>query len=525
MGEDAFYKHEELGTGAKAGAVFGQAAGFLVPFSYLSKGTKAISAAGKYGTKKAAQRAVSQSISRKKGGALKGIEEGALLVNERAVGRAVGKIIKSAKTILPKYEVSTQQVEAAGIQMQKLITAGLKKEFPKLTDDVIQKISTTAQRELGRNGTHLNSIASRIERSLNTKFKVSDKSKITAYIARAAEMTTNFSIYNLTDDYIKSNMVEGHEFDPIADVGHALMFSAFLPAVEAIPSIGGRESMRILGARKIVKNGLDKIKAMDYDKMSVHEINTLFKIISNNNSVKYSEFAKTAAKNFSNAFTDKQQKIAAKHMKAVMQHFRPDQVMRQFYKEVGKDITTSLPRMTVGALFFNASTLMDSNILRNVDPETLGAHLLTGALFTRRYKPIRRDKAPTLNEFDRKVEFLRLMGMDASQLRILGKVYDHRADMAHASMGLLKHPVYRQIHEAINTTDHIEQTKEGKDGIGSLDGANHNYLSLVRDILYTAGERSRKIMNEDADISSDVLLNRLTRDQLNKLDAVLRYIS
>ena len=51
------------------------------------------------------------------------------------------------------------------------------------------------------------------------EFKVSDKKKITAYLARAAEMTTNFSIYNLTDDFIKSSMVEGHEFDPVADVG------------------------------------------------------------------------------------------------------------------------------------------------------------------------------------------------------------------------------------------------------------------------------------------------------------------
>ena len=53
---------------------------------------------------------------------------------------------------------------------------------------------------------------------------------------------------------------------------------------------------------------------MDYDKMSVDEINTLFKIISNNNSVKYSEFAQTAAKNFSNAFRPDQQKIAAETM-------------------------------------------------------------------------------------------------------------------------------------------------------------------------------------------------------------------
>ena len=50
-------------------------------------------------------------------------------------------------------------------------------------------------------------------------------------------MTVNFSLYNLLDDGIKSGMLEGHEFDPIADVGHALMFSAFLPAIEAIPSI------------------------------------------------------------------------------------------------------------------------------------------------------------------------------------------------------------------------------------------------------------------------------------------------
>jgi hypothetical protein len=525
LGEDAPYKPEELGTGAKTGAVFGQALGFIAGFGKLSAGTKAISAAGKYGTKKAAQRAVTQSISRRSGGALKGIEEGALLVNERAVGRAVGRIIKSkpAKTILPRYEVSTQQVEAAGKEMQKLISSGLKKEFPKLTDDVIQKISSTAQRELGRNGTHLNSIASRIERTLNTKFKVSDKKKITAYIARAAEMTTNFSIYNLTDDFIKSSMVEGHEFDPVADVGHALMFSAFLPAIEAIPSIGGRESMKILGVKKIVKNGIDKIKKMDYDKMSVDEINTLFKIISNNNSVKYSEFAQTAAKNFSNAFRPEQQKIAAKHMKAVMQHFRPDQVMKQFYKEVGKDIGTSLPRMTVGALFFNASTLMDSNILRNVDPETLGAHLLTGALFTRRYKPIRRNTMPTLTEFDRKVDFLRLMGMDASELRLLGKVYDARANMAFASTGLLKNKIYRQINEAINKGEYIEQTKDGKGGVGHLDGASHSFLSRLRP-LYIEGETIRKILNEDNDISADVSLKRLTLDQLLEIDSALRKV-
>jgi len=524
MGEDAPYKHEELGAGAKAGAVFGQAGGFLVPFGALSKGTKAIAAAGKYGTKKATQRAARQAMSRGEQGVLRDIDLGN--ISDVAIGKNVSRTLKSnpAKDLLPRYEISTSQIETVSKQMQTIIGQSLKKEFPNLADDVIGRISSTATSELGRHGVHLNTIAKRVENALGTKFKASDSKKITSYVARAAEMSVNFSLYNLLDDAVKSGMLEGHEFDPVADVGHALLFSAFLPLIEAIPSVGGRESMMIFKTRKVVKKGLDKIKAMDYDNMSVDEINTLFKIISNNNAVKYSEMGKKAAENWRNAFKPGQEKIAAKHMKAIMQNFRPDQAMRQFYKEVGKDIGTSLPRMTAGALFFNASTLIDSNILRNVDPETLGAHLLVGALFTRRYKPIRRDKAPTLNEFDRKVEFLRLMGMDATQLRILGKVYDHRADMAYASMGLLNHPIYRQINEAINTKEHTQQTKDGKDGIGSLDGANHNFLALVRELFYIPGERSRKIMNEDADINSDVLFNRLTIDQLNKLDRVLRQV-
>ena len=523
LGEDAPYKPEELGMGAKTGAVFGQALGFIAGFGKLAAGTKAISAAGKYGTKKAAQRAVSQSMSRDVGGALRGINIGA--IKDVSIGQSVSRTIKSKaarKQFLPKYEISTQQVEQAGLSMEKLIAAGLKKEFPDLAPEAIKKISNTAMTELGKNGTHLNSIASRVERTLNTKFKLSDKKKITAYVARAAEMTVNFSLYNLLDDGIKSGMIEGHEFDPVADVGHALMFSAFLPGIEAIKSIGGRESMKIFQTKKIVKKGLDKIKSLDYDRMSVNEINTLFKIVSNNNSLKFSEFGKTIAKNFNNEFRPNQQKIAAKHMKSLMQHFKPDEVATQFYKEVGKDIGASIPRMSVGAFFFNASTLLDSDILRNVDAETLGAHLLTGALFTRRYKPIRRDTMPTLTDFDRKVELLQLMGMDASQLRLLGKVYDARADMAFASMGLLNNPIYRQISEAINKTEHVKQTEDGKGGVGSFD-SSHRFIAMLSP-LYGEGEITKKILNQHKDISPDVSLKRLTINQLSALDRALREV-
>ena len=188
MGEDAPYKPEELGTGAKAGAVFGQAAGFLVPFSYISKGTKAIAAAGIYGTKKATQRAVRESMSRGEQGVLRDIDLGN--ISDVAIGKNVSRTLKSnpAKDLLPRYEISTSQIEAVGKQMQTVIGASLKKEFPDLADDIIERISTTATSELGRHGTHLNTIAKRVENTLGTKFKASDSKKITSYVARAAEM-------------------------------------------------------------------------------------------------------------------------------------------------------------------------------------------------------------------------------------------------------------------------------------------------------------------------------------------------
>ena len=76
LGEDAPYKPEELGMGSKTGAVFGQAIGFIAGFGKLAAGTKALSAAGKYGTKKATQRAVKQSMSRGKQGTLRDLDLG-----------------------------------------------------------------------------------------------------------------------------------------------------------------------------------------------------------------------------------------------------------------------------------------------------------------------------------------------------------------------------------------------------------------------------------------------------------------
>ena len=221
LGEDAPYQWDELGTGAKAGAVLGEAAGFLAPLGLIGKATsKGVAAVSKYGTKKAIERS-----SEAAGAVAKAVK----LKDAGKIGPAVGKVFatKAAKEKLPLYQMNTSTIAAAEIEMGKLIRGGLKKEFPTIADDLVEEITQASLKGLSTKGVHVNSIGRWVERALNTKFSIADQNKITSYVGRAAELTANFSLYNLIDDGIKSVAVEGHEFDPVADIGQALMFSAF----------------------------------------------------------------------------------------------------------------------------------------------------------------------------------------------------------------------------------------------------------------------------------------------------------
>ena len=61
LGEDEPYKWDTLGTGAKAGAVFGEALGFLAPLGVVSKAGRGIVSAVK-GTGKITRGAIKQGV-------------------------------------------------------------------------------------------------------------------------------------------------------------------------------------------------------------------------------------------------------------------------------------------------------------------------------------------------------------------------------------------------------------------------------------------------------------------------------
>ena len=514
MGEDAPYQFGEMGAFGNIGAVFGEAAGFLAPIGAVGKLTaKGVQTAGKYGTKAATKRA-SEAASKFAGGAKN--------INAQRAGQAVQDALKTreAKGYLARYGQDINTIRSVENEVASLIRGQLKKQFPNAGDDLINNITISARDALSKEGAHINNISSWVSRSLGTRFNTSDKSFINSYIGRATELTANFAIVNLIDDGIKSALVEGHEFDPIADVGHALMFSALLPAVEAFPG-GGK--MRILRTRKDVRKGLEKIRTMDYDKLDIDEINAIFRIISNNNRIKNSTFARESAKNYGNAFTSKQKDLAVKELKDLFNTFRPEQVWRELRGQVRGDIVQAIPRMALGAAYFNAATLMDADLLRNIEPEILGAHLLTGALFTKRYKPIVPEKYPTLNDFEQKIEFLKIMGMEGEQIKALGTSWGMRGDMAAAYSGLLQHPIMRQISESFNTKENREQSAQGKNNVSSLSDP-HSFVSQIEP-LYILAENSRKIGKAEANVNPDVNIRNLTHEQIMNIDRKLREIN
>ena len=513
LGEDAPYKWGEMGMFGNIGAVFGEAAGFLVPLSGISRLTaKGVAATSKYGAKAASAKASE---------AVQSFAKNEKILDAAKAGKVFDEVLqtRAAKGYLSSYGQNMSTLRAAETDMARLISGSFKDAFPTVGDDLIEQMTQSSLKGLSTGGVHVNNISSWVQKALGATFNKGDKTFINTYVGRAAELTANFSLYNLIDDGIKSLMVEGHEFDPVADVGHALMFSALLPAVEAIPG-GGR--MKIFKTRKDVRSGLAKIKGMDYKNLDTQEVNAIFKIISNRNSLKNSSFAQEAALRWGNAFKANEQELAAKHLKALFSKFNPDQVYRELRRAVGTDLITALPRMTVGALYFNASTLMDANLLRNIEPEILGAHLLTGALFTRRYKPIMQEKFPTLNNFEQKVEFLKILGYDAEQIKYLGTSWGIRGDTAAVYSGLLSHPIMRQIVEKINTEENIKQSKDGRNNVGAL-SEPHSFISQIEP-LYVLSENSKKVALAETDPNPDVKFQNLKHEQLMEIDAGLRKI-
>ena len=495
---------EELGSAGKVGAVLGEAAGFLVPLkgigTLVGRGVSSIAKKGTHNViKRATERAAAQSIK------------------PAAVERAVQKTLKDKdikKLVLPRMAQNAEAQKLAHKTFGETFFNTMKKEVPDMADDDIASLTATLLSEMDK-GLYVNSIGKWIMAARGGAIDSKTLRNVTRYGAHVAEMTTSFGLYNLLEDGIRSSYTDD-KFSPGKDLWHALTFSAFLPAVEMIGG-GGKIPIRktAMHARKL----LNKVKSTDYSGMSEKQLQGLLKSIVGNSYLQETEAGviagRAAWKHFESSDVAKSELI--RHLKMIRGLPEIERFWSMFRKEAGKDLGASIWRMMAGAAYFNSSMLMDPDMLRGIDPEVVGAHLLVGAFFTRMRKPVFEEKFPSMSRMDSNLELLRKMGIDPQQAEIIGNYYDARILEHGVYSGILDQPTAKEIHGIFYDAGdaHINQSRnQPQTRVGALSD-RHELVSWAYNEVALQSEAMRSINDNKLERPLDIL--NLTADQVEKI--------
>ena len=174
--------------------------------------------------------------------------------------------------------------------------------------------------------------------------------------------------------------------------------------------------------------------------------------------------------------------------------------------------------MMIGAAYFNSHALLDPEMIRNVDPEVLGAHMLVGAFFTRMRKPIFEKQSPHLEGFEANLELLRNFGIDASSLKAHNSYFTARNMLAGAQSGSLTNEKVGQIHDIIYDATVIEEVRKRKnldelDEIGfDIDAPEYAIVKMSQKVadIRRFNEKVREGSPEDL-----IELTQITEKQAN----------
>mgnify|MGYP003650199481 CR=1 FL=1 len=505
---------------ATVGAVVGEAAGFLVPLSWIGKGSRAIvSGVNKAGTRTVVKKAA-------KTAAEKATKVGPRTLVEKSVKTGLrAPEITGAGRALSKYELSVDKIKEAENQIRASIFTQLKKQFPDALDDELLKVTESATKAMKSEGVHVNNLSRLIEKGLNTSLSIKDKSNITRYAARAAEMTTNFAVYNLLYDGVHSLAGE-KDFDPVTDIKDALIFSLFLPAVEMVGK-GGQVHIR-KQAWDLWK-GLKKVRLDKLDDLTERQANGILEMITKDSFLSESKGAVSGigkvASRYAAGKQSKENSIAA--VKEIYKKVDPDTMWKTFYKEAKDDFVASTGRMLLGAAYFNLQTLRDTNLLKNLPPEEIMTHLLVGAYFTKIKKPLFQKELPHLNGFGERARALEYLGLDAKNFEHWGKAFNDENKFAVAFSGILGN---KQVNEIERIFESERKKQEGEyweapaEAIGDVSElSNRHRLVLYAHGLYELSHRSRN-MQDIAAAEGHVKLEHLTETQLKNIQKKLENI-
>ena len=245
---------EELTPVGKIGEVFGQAAGFLKPIKWVSKGTSAI--VSKYVTKGG-----TKTIQREVDKAADSIPADSKMTS----GLFRSTLDKEFKTVatsklLANYSLSPAAIKASQGQLKSNVGRALQDAFPKAETALIDDMAERIVLNLGKDGRHINSTGQWIQRVLGRRLGLDEAGRVSKYITHAGDMTVSFGLYNTMVNGVQA-MAGNEDFDPAGNIYHALAFSAFLPFVEALPG-GGK--IPIYKTQKDIRKLLNAYKNANY---------------------------------------------------------------------------------------------------------------------------------------------------------------------------------------------------------------------------------------------------------------------
>ena len=436
---------------AKMGEVVGAAAGFLTPMKWVSKGIKY---AGGHVIKAGTGRVTAKAI-----------ELGAKAEGARNVG-SVDKVSEALKKgfddpiikgeskwfanwpwrggapppgAINSYELSLEAVGRVEAQMMGGLAKSLKQAFPTAsTEDLAQIVKATTD-GLKSRGVHINTIGRYVENKLGRALTNKHKELIAGYAAKQADFTMNFATYNLIQDGVYAIAGE-KDFEPGKAIKDAIVFSALLPAVEAIGG-GGKVhvTQQVKKLWRLIPQVKRKMRKGEFDKMTSEEANAVLRILSKDNYLADGKsifgFGKSASRRRpGDVDIDREEAIAA--VKAIYNKVDVDKMWKEFYKEAGEDFVASTGRMLVGGLYFNSAAMLDVlkvGGLGHHSAEELFAHFLVGGYFTKIKKPIvQSTHKHVASGTEERLRVLEYLGMDSSNYKVWASSF--REDMSESAV-------------------------------------------------------------------------------------------
>jgi hypothetical protein len=502
---------------ATFGKVVGQGIGFLLPMKYIGLGIRGgVSAIHKLGTTKVvgeAAEAAAKFASKSEFGLGKELVESSVRKGLK------DKSLKGPQGALSKYEISMDEISKVEGEVRASVFNSLKKDFANVDDELLLRISDEATGALKGKGIHINNLTDVIGASLNTKLGTDTSNKITRYFARAADQAVLFSTYNLIQDGVYSIATE-KEFDPAKDVGDALLFSAFLPAVDMI---GGGGRVPVMRTANALRKALRKVKQRDYNELTTDQANGLLRILTRDNYLKDSTIGQIAGKY---SFKSLEKKDAVKAIKEIMDEVDPSTVWKSFYKEAKEDVTASMGRMIAGGLYFDLNTILDTNLILAMEGEELAAHFITGAFFSRMKRPLFEENYKNINsEFSDRIKALNYLGLDATALEHYGKAFNDDIHFSAAYSGIIDDPVVKKIEQIFETKDHRSQsqTKEGEGVPRKAGSVPNSRIALYAHDLYKIVALQKNLT--DARVGDNFInIDNLTADQIQNISRQLENI-